>query len=230
MKKTVFSVALMVLVVLTSTVSAQSLSSLTTDQGALYLACYVVASGVALPADLSPNVIVAETMLNKGTISQFKKLTALRGNTLFHLGQLEDSNLKNYGCQLNGDTPGSKQRALEKFTTQNAAGCLAIASAYIPLNPYPANTPNVANFVVTSSSTSATVSGSAGAVQQAGTVTVTNYYLYENAPQTCDSATVSSISSGSFPAVTICITPNQINTVAVNFECSRLPAFFQLPE
>ncbi len=221
MKRVVAIMALMIVVGLSSTARAQSLGSLTSDQGALYLACYGVASGTQLPVNQTANVIAAETMLNKRTVSQFKKLTALRGNTFLQLGQLEYQNLQNYGCQIMVQKQPSVQHALQTFTTETAAGCLSIASAYAPLNPLPPTAPNAANITLSSTSNSATLSGEAGAVQAAGVVTVTDFSIN----LTC-TATVASTSSGSFPAVTICSSSG--DTIGVRFDCGRF-TYLQVP-
>jgi hypothetical protein len=107
-------------------------STLTANQGALYLACIGAASVGNLPVNLNPNLYAAAILTNQQVVSQSQSIVSLQGLTFVQLGESISKNIKTYAAKQLGCTKKCTSQVLSAFMSQNQASCLAIAEGYAP--------------------------------------------------------------------------------------------------
>jgi hypothetical protein len=112
--------------------AADAQSTLTANQGALYLACIGAASVGNLPVSLPPNVYAGAILTNQNVVSQSQSIVSLQGLTFVQLGQSINTNIKNYASKQLNCTHKCTNQVLTAFMTQSQASCLAIAQGYAP--------------------------------------------------------------------------------------------------
>ena len=107
-------------------------STLTANQGALYLACIGAESVGNLPVNINPNIYAGAILTNQNVVSQSQSITSLQGLTFIQLGELVSKNVKTYGSKQLGCLKKCTNQVLSTFMSQNQASCLAIAEGYAP--------------------------------------------------------------------------------------------------